>query len=62
MELQEKVTAPVTAGQQVGKLTISENGNLLAEIPIVADADIARLTWGQIFTGLFSLLLFGEDA
>lgn len=62
LELDEGVLAPVTAGQQVGKLTVEENGNLLAEIPIISDVDVARLTWGQIFFGLLSMLFFGAEA
>ena len=46
--LAERVEAPVAAGQQLGTLTISANGETLAEIPIIAPEAIARLTWWEL--------------
>ena len=47
--LEEIVTAPVAQGQQLGTLTLRSGEETLAEIPLVATADIPRLTYGQIF-------------
>lgn len=38
----------VAAGQQLGTLTISANGETLAEIPIIAPEAIERLTWWEL--------------
>lgn len=46
--LAERVEAPVAAGQQLGTLTISANGETLAEIPIIAPEAVARLTWWEL--------------
>lgn len=46
--LSERVEAPVAAGQQLGTLTISANGETLAEIPIIAPEGIERLTWWEL--------------
>lgn len=46
--LAERVEAPVAAGQQLGTLTISANGETLAEIPIIAPEAIERLTWWEL--------------
>ncbi len=58
VELCENVTAPVKKGQQMGVLTVSENGNVLEEIPIVAAENIDRLTWTQIFGDLVKIMFF----
>jgi D-alanyl-D-alanine carboxypeptidase (penicillin-binding protein 5/6) len=47
--LSEAVTAPVAAGQELGKLTVRSGEKILAEIPLVAAAEVRRLTWGQLF-------------
>ena len=46
--LAERVEAPVAAGQQLGTLTISANGETLAEIPIIAPEAIEQLTWWEL--------------
>ncbi len=46
--LDESVPAPVSAGQRLGTLTIRAGEETIAEIPLVADVGIPRLTWGEI--------------
>lgn len=48
IQLEQQVDAPVKKGQQVGTLTIEADGKVLGKIPLVADCDVARMTWGQI--------------
>lgn len=48
VELAEELEAPVEAGQQIGRLTIMAEGELLAEVPILAARDVAKLTWWQM--------------
>ena len=49
MELDPMVTAPVSKGQRLGTLTLRSGEQVLAQIPIVADHAIPKLTWGQMF-------------
>ena len=46
--LEESVTAPVSQGQRLGVLTIRAGEQSLAEIPLVAETAVERLTWGQM--------------
>ena len=48
VELEEKLAAPVEAGQQVGRMTVTSGGEVLAELPLVAEQGVARLTYWQI--------------
>lgn len=41
VELQPNVEAPVTQGQRLGTLTIQANGQVLAEVPLVAQEAVA---------------------
>ena len=42
--LEESVTAPVSQGQRLGTLTVRSGQQILAQIPLVAENGIARLT------------------
>ena len=46
-ELLESVKAPVRAGQQLGMMTVSRGGSDIAKIPLCADSDVARLSFGR---------------
>ena len=48
VELSPSVTAPISAGDVLGKLTIKSQEKILKEIPLVAECDVDRLTWGDI--------------
>ena len=48
VELEESLCAPVEAGQQVGRLIVTSNGEVLSELPLVAEETVARLTYWQI--------------
>ena len=48
VELEPSVTAPVSAGQRLGTLTIKSQEQILQQIPLVAEEAVARLTWGDI--------------
>lgn len=55
-ELAERVTAPVTKGDELGKLRLYCGEELLAEVPLVATEDVPRLTTWQIFLDLLHCL------
>lgn len=43
LELEDNVTAPVTSGQKLGKITFSLDGKLLSSVDIVAKNDVEKL-------------------
>lgn len=47
--LDEEVTAPVSQGQRLGTMTVKAGEQILAEIPMVAETGVEKLTWGQMF-------------
>ncbi len=57
--LSENVTAPVKKGDVLGTVTVTLDGEQLGEIPLVANEDVERLTFGVtlglILKGLFQL-------
>lgn len=57
--LSENVTAPVKKGDVLGTVTVTLGGEQLGEIPLVAKADVEKLTFGVtlclILKGLFQL-------
>ena len=52
VELEPSVQAPVSQGQRLGTLTVQADGQILAEIPLVAQEGVARLTWKDLFAGV----------
>ena len=57
LDLCQDVEAPVEAGQTLGRMTVSAGGQVLAQIPIVADQAVARLSAPGIFLRLVRTLL-----
>ena len=48
IELAQSIQAPVEQGQILGTVTVTADGQTLAEIPIVAPAAVEKLTWWQV--------------
>ena len=48
-ELEESVTAPVSQGQRLGTMTVAVGDRILAQVPMVAERAVPRLTWWEIF-------------
>ena len=59
-ELAPSVSAPVEAGQVLGSLTVRAGDQVLARVPLVAEAGVERLTFLQVWTRLARCLL-GQD-
>ena len=55
--LEPELSAPVAQGQTIGRLTVLREGEVLAEIPMVAAQSVERLTFGDLFR-----LLLGKAA
>ena len=60
LELEERLEAPVERGQVVGTLRILAGERLLKELPLTADRDIPRLSWGEIFLRILRAVCLGE--
>ena len=45
----EKITAPICKGQEVGKIIYKLDGKTVGENPILANEDICELTFFKIF-------------
>ena len=56
--LPESLKAPVKAGDTVGTVTYTLNGETLAEIPITAEKTVERMTFSQIFLHLLKEMLY----
>ena len=54
--LDEEITAPIAAGDRIGTLRISENGETLAEIPLAAADDVRKKGIGDIIRGFFGVV------
>ena len=46
--LEPQVSAPVTAGQKLGEMTVRSGEEVLSKIDLVAAEDVPRLTWGEV--------------
>ena len=48
VSLSPQVDAPIVQGQNLGTLTIRAGEEILAEVPLIAETEVPRLTWGQV--------------
>ena len=58
--LPESVEAPVAAGQTLGSVRITSGETLLAELPLVAAEEVARLTPWEAGLRIFRAVCFAE--
>lgn len=56
VQLDPEVTAPVSQGQRLGTMTVKAGEQILAEIPMVAETGVEKLSWGQMFLRLLRKL------
>ena len=59
--LEPKVTAPVSQGQKLGMLTIRAGEQVLAQVPMVAENGVQKLTWGQLFGKLLRRITMRQN-
>ena len=57
VRVDESVRAPVEAGQRLGTMTLSAEGEVLAELPLVAPEEIPARTWQSLTEELLRVLL-----
>ena len=60
ISIEPEVTAPVSQGQQLGTLTIRAGEQVLARIPLVAQAEVPRLRWRNLFAMTLRKLAMGQ--
>ena len=48
VSLSPQVDAPIVRGQHLGTLTLRAGEEILAEVPLIAETEVPRLTWGQV--------------
>jgi len=48
VELDAEVTAPVSQGQRLGTMTVRAGEQVLAQVPLVAETAVSRLTWWEL--------------
>lgn len=58
VKLPETIAAPVEKGQQLGTLTVCDEGAVLLEVPIVAASGVEKLRWGQVFMEMLRCAVF----
>ena len=56
IQLSERVSAPVEQGQVLGSVTLKSGDTVLAEVPLVAECGVEKLSWGQIFSRMVAKL------
>lgn len=60
VQLAPKVSAPVEQGQVLGSVTLKTGDSVLAEVPLVAERGVKKLTWGQIMLRMMAALWMAE--
>ncbi len=58
--LEESVQAPVSRGQRLGTLTVRSGEQVLAQIPLVAEEAVPKLTWGELFLKILRRLAMAK--
>ena len=48
VSLSPQADAPIVQGQHLGTLTLRAGEEILAEVPLIAETEVPRLTWGQV--------------
>ena len=54
-----ELTAPVEAGAQLGELTVECEGEVLAVLPLIAEAPVEKLAWSDLFAMLLGRIAMG---
>jgi D-alanyl-D-alanine carboxypeptidase (penicillin-binding protein 5/6) len=55
------VTAPVSKGQKLGTLTVKAGDQILAQVNMVAETGVARLSWGDVFVKILRRLAMSKE-
>ena len=61
VSLSPQADAPIVQGQQLGTLTVRAGEEILAEVPLVAESEVPRLTWGQVTVRVLRQVAMARD-
>ena len=59
--LEEEITAPVSCGQRLGTMTVRAGEQILAQIPLVAETAVPRLSWSDLFLRILSRMAMAKQ-
>ena len=60
--LEERIPAPVSAGQRLGTLTIRSGDQILSQIPLVAESGVTRLSWSDLFFKIICQMAMAKES
>lgn len=60
MTLENELTAPVSKGQKVGTLTVRSGEQILAQVNMVAQQTVPRLSWWELFVQVLQRLAMAK--
>lgn len=60
VEMEESVTAPVSAGQKLGRMTVYCGEQVLTQVPMVAEKAVPKLRWSQMFARILRQIVMGK--
>ena len=58
VDLPERLEAPIARGDRLGTLTVTREGEVLAELPLLAGEDVPRVSWKDLTLRLLRAALF----
>lgn len=61
IKIDETITAPIEAGQKIGTMTISRDGEVIADIELNASSAVEKKGIGLIIKDFFATIFFGSD-
>lgn len=61
IKIDETITAPIEAGQKIGTMTISRDGEVIADIDLNALSAVEKKGIGLIIKDFFATIFFGSD-
>ena len=61
IKIDETITAPIEAGQKIGTMTISRDGEVIADIDLNASSAVEKKGIGLIIKDFFATIFFGSN-
>lgn len=61
IKIDETITAPIEAGQKIGTITISRDGEVIADIDLNASSAVEKKGIGLIIKDFFATIFFGSN-
>ena len=61
IKIDEAITAPIEAGQKIGTMTISRDGEVIADIDLNASSTVEKKGIGLIIKDFFATIFFGSN-